>query len=229
MCFEEVRSRGTGGFAVWLGTEWFGDHAPGVPNLPIILIPAAVVHCLDTASYASRIVGARTGRLALTGALFNIVSLASRVAYTLQAPLLGSAVDRMVREGHTGGMLRDFQLIIVAAIAGTFHGAALPHFQRSSVALRSATRFTVHFPRFWLRSSSSQFESVRPRNIKLFPWQSGLLANTEEPRFGPGCAAPYREFRIRHKVGRYRQPRLQVRGSLDAINLTRVRIPDQNQ
>jgi len=54
-----------------------------VPNLAIIFLLTAVVHCLDTAAYASRIAGVRTGRLALTGALFSIVSLASRVAYTL--------------------------------------------------------------------------------------------------------------------------------------------------
>jgi hypothetical protein len=64
-------------------------HSPSVPNLLVILLLTGVVHCLDTASYASRIAGVRTGRLAMTGALFNIVSLASRVAYTLQAPLLG--------------------------------------------------------------------------------------------------------------------------------------------
>lgn len=96
-----------------------------MPNFAIILLLTGVVHCLDTASYASRIAGARTGRLALTGALFSIVSLASRVAYTLQAPLLGSAVDQMVRAGQLGGLLRDFHVIIAAASAGTLLGALL--------------------------------------------------------------------------------------------------------
>jgi hypothetical protein len=81
-----------------------------VPNLLVILLLTGVVHCLDTASYASRIAGVRTGRLAMTGALFNIVSLASRVAYTLQAPLLGSAVDRMVHGANLGGLLHDLPL-----------------------------------------------------------------------------------------------------------------------
>ncbi len=90
-----------------------------MPNLLIILLLTGVVHCLDAASYASRIAGARTGRLALTGALFNIVSLASRVAYTLQAPLLGSAVDRMVHQANLGGLLRDFHFILGAASVGT--------------------------------------------------------------------------------------------------------------
>jgi len=153
---------------VWLGTEWFGDHAPGVPNLPIILILTAVVHCLDTASYASRIAGARTGRLALTGALFNIVSLASRVAYTLQAPLLGSAVDRMVREGHMGGMLRDFHLIIGAASLGTLLGAALiPTF--SAIFSRAALGYEFHgsFPALLLHTLSLRGFSRISQHLRL--------------------------------------------------------------
>src|SRR5512143_3154790 len=103
----------------------FTAHPRCVPNLAIILVLTAVVHCLDTAAYASRLAGVRTGRLALTGALFNIVSLVSRVAYTLQAPLLGSAVDRLVREGNIGGLLRNFQIIIGSATVGTLIGAML--------------------------------------------------------------------------------------------------------
>lgn len=114
-----------------------------MPNLAIILVLTGVVHCLDTAAYASRIAGARTGRLALTGALFSIVSLGSRVAYTLQAPLLGSAVDRMVREGQLGGLLRDFHVIIGAASLGTLLGAMLiPTF--TSIFSRGALAYEFH-------------------------------------------------------------------------------------
>jgi len=114
-----------------------------MPNLAFILVLTGVVHCLDTASYASRIAGVRTGRLALTGALFNIVSLASRVAYTLQAPLLGSAVDRMVRQGALGGLLRDFHVIIASASVGTLLGAALiPSF--TSLFSRAARAYEFH-------------------------------------------------------------------------------------
>jgi hypothetical protein len=114
-----------------------------VPNLTIILVLTAVVHCLDTASYASRIAGVRTGRLALTGAMFNIVSLLSRVANTLQAPLLGAAVDRLVHGGNLGEMLRDFHLIIGAASVGTLFGALLiPTF--ASLFSRGAQAYEFH-------------------------------------------------------------------------------------
>ncbi len=114
-----------------------------MPNLLIILVLTAVVHCLDTASYASRIAGARTGRLALTGALFSIVSLASRVAYTLQAPLLGSAVDRSVHVGQLGGLLPDFHIILAAASVGTLFGALLiPTF--TGLFSRAAAAYECH-------------------------------------------------------------------------------------
>jgi hypothetical protein len=126
-----------------------------VPSLAIILVLTGIVHCLDTAAYASRIAGVRTGRLALTGALFNIVSLASRVAYTLQAPLLGSAVDHMVRQGYLGGLLRDFRLIIGAATLGTLLGMALiPTF--AAVFSRGALAYESHgsFPALLLHTLS---------------------------------------------------------------------------
>jgi hypothetical protein len=140
-----------------------------VPNLTAILILTAVVHCLDTASYASRIAGARTGRLALTSALFNIVSLASRAAYTLQAPLLGSAVDRMVQQGHlAGSLLRDFQLIIASASAGTLLGAMLiPTF--AALFSRAAVAYEFHgsFPALLLHTLSLRGFSRISQHVRL--------------------------------------------------------------
>jgi hypothetical protein len=75
--------------------------------------------------------------------LFNIVSLLSRVANTLQAPLLGSAVDRLVQQGNLGGLLRSFHFIIGAASAGTLLGAMLiPSF--TSLFSRGAIAYESH-------------------------------------------------------------------------------------
>jgi hypothetical protein len=139
-----------------------------VPNLTVIVCLTLIVHCLDTASYASRIAGTRTGRLMLTGALFNIVSLASRAAYTLQAPLLGSAVDRMVREGALGSLLRDFHIIIAAASAGTLLGAMLiPTF--SAIFSRAARAYEFHgsFPALLLHTLSLRGFSRLAENLRL--------------------------------------------------------------
>ena len=139
-----------------------------MPNLGIILALTAIVHCLDTASYASRIAGARTGRLALTGALFSIVSLASRVAYTLQAPLLGSAVDRMVKQGNLSGLLADFHIIIGAASVGTVVGATLiPTF--SALFSRAALAYEFHgsFPALLLHTLSMRVFSRISQHLRM--------------------------------------------------------------
>ncbi|SPE55140.1 conserved membrane hypothetical protein [Verrucomicrobia bacterium] len=139
-----------------------------MPNLIVILLLTGVVHCLDTAAYASRIAGARTGRLALTGALFSIVSLASRVAYTLQAPLLGSAVDRMVQHGRLGGLIYDFHCIIAAASVGTVLGAVLiPTF--TSLFSRGALAYESHgsFPALLLHTLSLRGFSRISQHFRL--------------------------------------------------------------
>jgi hypothetical protein len=143
-------------------------HPHLVPNLTIILLLTAVVHCLDTAAYASRIAGVRTGRLALTGALFNIVSLLSRVANTLQAPLLGSAVDRLVHAGNLADLQRGFHFIIGAATAGTLVGAMLiPTF--ASLFSRGAVAYESYgsFPNLVLHSLSTRGLSRISQHFRL--------------------------------------------------------------
>jgi hypothetical protein len=156
--FVKIADRSADGLCtLCCGLHSFGftGHLRYVPNLAIILVLTGVVHCLDTAAYASRIAGVRTGRLALTGALFNLVALASRVAYTLQAPLLGFAVDRMVQRGHMGGLLRDFHVVIGAATVGTLLGAMLiPTF--TAVFSQGALAYESHgsFPALLLHTLS---------------------------------------------------------------------------
>jgi len=149
-----------------------------VPHLAIILVLTGLVHCLDTASYASRIAGTRTGRLALTGALFNIVSLFSRAAYTLQAPLLGSAIDRMVRGGNLGGLLGHCHLIIAAASIGTLAGALLiPTF--AALFSRAATAYELHgsFPALLLHTLSLRGFSRISQHLRLPLPESVLRAS----------------------------------------------------
>jgi hypothetical protein len=145
-----------------------------VPNLPLILVLVVVVHGLDTAAYASRIAGVRTGRLAITSALFNIISLTSRVAYTLQAPLVGSAVDHMVRHGQLGILLRDFHIILAAASVGTLIGATLiPSF--TAILSRAANAYEFHgsFSALLLHSLSMRGFSRLSQNLR-FPLPESL-------------------------------------------------------
>jgi len=109
-----------------------------------------------------------TGRLALTGALFNIVSLSSRVAYTLQAPLLGSAVDQMVGHGTIRGLFHDFQIILGAATVGSLAGASLiPTF--ASLFSRAAISYEFHgsFPALLMHTLSLRGFSRISQHLRL--------------------------------------------------------------
>ena len=70
-----------------------------------------LINLITTLSYSVRIVGIRTGRIAVSFALFNILVLISRTAYGFQAPLLASTIEKNINAG-TGENLFEFRLII---------------------------------------------------------------------------------------------------------------------
>ncbi len=53
----------------------------------IVLILTFVIYVISTLAYSVRIVGVRTGRIAISFAVFNVFALLSRTANTIQAPL----------------------------------------------------------------------------------------------------------------------------------------------
>src|SRR5690606_14153122 len=89
-----------------------------------------LINLITTLSYSVRIVGIRTGRIAVSFALFNILVLISRTAYGFQAPLLANTIEQNIISGE-GENLFEFRLIIffcsVATIVG---GLLIPTFQR---------------------------------------------------------------------------------------------------
>ncbi|MGB9812133.1 MAG: lipid II flippase Amj family protein [Thermovenabulum sp.] len=85
----------------------------------------ATVHMIDTLSYSVRLAGVRTKRLALALSLFNIIVLISRTANMIQAPLLGSIVDKAIAKGEIRELLHSFRIIIFSATFGSIIGAAL--------------------------------------------------------------------------------------------------------
>ncbi|WP_275671515.1 lipid II flippase family protein [Neobacillus kokaensis] len=73
-------------------------------------------------------VGVRTGKIAVPFAVFNILTLISRMAVTFQFPLLTKYVEH-----HSGSnnLLHIFNVIILVSGAATIAGAFLiPTFQR---------------------------------------------------------------------------------------------------
>lgn len=100
-------------------------------NLLIVCVLTFVIHLIGTLAYAVRIAGTRTGRIALSLSLFNILILVSRTSNSFQAPLLAKRVEENIAAGEIAGGLTDFRWLLVFAAAGTLTGAILiPAFQR---------------------------------------------------------------------------------------------------
>ena len=111
-----------------------------------------VIHLTSTLSYALRMAGVRTGRIAVSFALTNLLLLVSRTSNTFQGPLLAKHVERNILDGTPGDATSDFRLLMLAATLATCCGALLvPTSQRLFAAAIEA--FTRHrsLPRLLLR------------------------------------------------------------------------------
>lgn len=108
----------------------------------LVIILTFLINLITTLSYSVRIVGIRTGRIAISFALFNILVLISRTANGFQAPLLASSIEKNIKSGLDSNMW-DFRLIIFSCTIATIVGGLLiPTFQRLlSIAV---TKFSVY-------------------------------------------------------------------------------------
>lgn len=96
----------------------------------LVLFLVFLINLITTLSYSVRIVGVRTGRIAVSFALFNILVLISRTAYGFQAPILAKTIENNINTG-AGENLFEFRLIIFACSLATIIGGFLiPTFQR---------------------------------------------------------------------------------------------------
>jgi len=112
-------------------------------QLIIICALTFVIHLIGTLAYAVRIAGVRTGRIAVSFALFNILVLVSRTSNSFQGPFLAKRIERNISNGITQGLLTDFRWILVSATVATFVGALLiPTFQR--LFSRAVLHFQIH-------------------------------------------------------------------------------------
>lgn len=108
----------------------------------IVLALTFLINLITTLSYSVRIVGIRTGRIAVSFALFNILVLISRTANGFQAPLLASSIEKNINSG-LGENTLDFRLIILSCTLATIVGGFLiPTFQR--ILSIAVDRFSVY-------------------------------------------------------------------------------------
>lgn len=90
-----------------------------------------IIHLVGTLAYSVRISGTRTGTLALSFALFNIMILGSRTANVFQGPLLAKRIEQNLAQGGMHGAANDFRVLLIAATGATLIGVLFtPTFQR---------------------------------------------------------------------------------------------------
>ena len=97
-------------------------------QIAIVLLLNFIITLIGTLAYAVRLVGVKTGRVAVSFALFNILALVSRTANTLQVPLLTKYVEK---NPYSDSLIGLFNLIILTAVIASILGAfMIPFFQR---------------------------------------------------------------------------------------------------
>ncbi|MGN7822206.1 lipid II flippase Amj family protein [Chitinophaga sp. 22536] len=137
------------------------------PQIIIVLVLTAVINLIVTLSLAVRIVGVRTGRIAITFSLFNILVLVSRTANTFQAPLLAKTVEDQLKQ-EAAGNEGIFRLIILSCTIGSVIGAVLiPSFQR--VLSKAVEHFSEHrsVPRLLYLGFSGSGRQFIKENLKM--------------------------------------------------------------
>jgi hypothetical protein len=124
-------------------------------QLAVIFALTFLIHLIGTLAYAARIAGARTGRIAVSFALFNILILISRTSNSFQSPLLAKRIEENLHAGMTATAESDFRWLLLAASLATIAGALLiPTFQRLFGKAISAFNIYRSVPRLLLHTFS---------------------------------------------------------------------------
>jgi hypothetical protein len=139
----------------------------------IVLVLTFIIYFVGTLSFSTRTAGIKTGKIAISASIFNIFSLGSRAATSLQVPLLAKTVETNIRKGTTGGLLMIFRYVLISAALGSICGALfMPTFQR--IFCKSIDSFNIHrsVPRLILHGFSKSGITQFRRSIKMPSRQS---------------------------------------------------------
>jgi hypothetical protein len=155
----------------------------------LVLCLTFLINLITTLSYSVRIVGIRTGRIAVSFALFNILVLISRTANGFQAPLLANTIETNINSG-AGPDLLNFRLIILSCtLASIIGGLMIPTFQRIlSIAVdkfsvyKSVPKVLFHgFTKTGITSIRESIVIPSAKNISTlkisqdFPWKVFIM------------------------------------------------------
>ncbi|MCY6372160.1 lipid II flippase Amj family protein [Clostridium ganghwense] len=150
----------------------------------IVLILTFIIYIISTLAYSVRIVGVRTGRIAISFAVFNVFALISRTANSIQAPLMAKTIEGTIKTGNPQSLLFIFRWILFSTTLATIIGALLmPTFIK--VFGKAVETFSIYrsIPKLLLhgfsKSGIEQFKSsvTKPKkenlaqlkNLKMIP------------------------------------------------------------
>jgi Alternate to MurJ len=129
----------------------------------IVCLLTFVIHFITTIAHALRIVNVRTQKSATTWSLFNILMIGTRMALTLQAPLLAKYVENSIQKGAGSyNNIGFFRYIILASILGSMIGGlAIPTAHRLLTQVVEKLYQLLSMPQLFR-------QSFRRKNWQLF-------------------------------------------------------------
>jgi Alternate to MurJ len=95
------------------------------PQLLLICLLTACINLIGALAYAARIAGVRTGRIALSFALFNLLVLVSRLSNSFLGPFLAKRIENRLATGGGGALEGDFRLVLASASLAVLAGIIL--------------------------------------------------------------------------------------------------------
>jgi len=112
-------------------------------ELILICALTGVINLIGALAYAARIAGVRTGRIALSFALFNVLLLVSRTSNGFLGPFLAKRIETALANGGGDALLYDLRMVLLAAAAAVLvEIVAVPTGQR--LFAKAITSFQHH-------------------------------------------------------------------------------------
>lgn len=152
-------------------------------DIVFVIVLNIIIAIIGTLAYAVRIVGIRTGKVAISFALFNVLALVSRTANVFQLPILTKFVEQS--NSTNNDLIIVFNLILISIFAASVIGAFLiPTFQRlftkavlSFSIKKSVFRLIIHsFTKSGIRGIRQNIKfpskgNVSEINLKKLPYK----------------------------------------------------------
>lgn len=122
-------------------------------ELLLICALTGVINLIGALAYAARIAGVRTGRIALSFALFNVLLLVSRTSNGFLGPFLAKRIETALAKGNGDTLLWELRLVLLAAGLAVALGIVLvPTGQRVFAAAITSFQANRSTTRLLLRS-----------------------------------------------------------------------------